>query len=240
MAFIPGATYSLTRPRGVPRENAPNGYAMASRREALRRRRGVLPFYPALFEAGRSPWSWRPRGSARGCGCSWIMESRIGKGHSVRYRSTTESLSTQRLRFCSQTASLSCSGSTSWRRQESHPPDPSGGGSSGSPSGSHRQQSPPREMNDRTTNGHVKVLLADNHTLFRQGLAGLLTSYGGMEVVGETNNDRGAVELARKKKPDAVIMQVQLPFERARKSLEELREIWPPPKIVVVTMFEEP
>jgi DNA-binding NarL/FixJ family response regulator len=58
--------------------------------------------------------------------------------------------------------------------------------------------------------------------------------------VGETNNDRGAVELARKKKPDVVIMQVQLPFERARKSLEELREIWPSPKIVVVTMFEEP
>lgn len=95
-------------------------------------------------------------------------------------------------------------------------------------------------MNGRTTNGHVKVLLADNHTLFRQGLAGLLTSYGGVEVVGETNNDRGAVELARKKKPDVVIMEVQLPFERARKSLEKLREIWPPPKIVVVTMFEEP
>jgi DNA-binding NarL/FixJ family response regulator len=95
-------------------------------------------------------------------------------------------------------------------------------------------------MNDRATNGNVKVLLADDHTLFRQGLAELLASYGGMEVVGETNNDRGAIELARKKKPDVVIMQVQRPFEKARKSLEELREIWPPPKIVVVTMFEEP
>src|SRR5215217_8685265 len=127
-----------------------------------------------------------------------------------------------------------------WEHQleeaKEYSPDPSGGGYSGS----HWQQSPLREMNDRTTNGYVKVLLADDHTLFRQGLAGLLTSYGGMEVVGETNNDRGAVELARKKKPDVVIMQVQLPFERARKSLEELREIWPPPKIVVVTMFEEP
>jgi DNA-binding NarL/FixJ family response regulator len=95
-------------------------------------------------------------------------------------------------------------------------------------------------MNDRATNGNVKVLLADDHTLFRQGLAELLASYGGMEVVGETNNDRGAIELARKKKPDVVIMQVQRPFEKARKSLEELREIWPPPKIVVVTMLEEP
>src|SRR5215203_2852522 len=170
-----------------------------------------------------------------------MTEDRIGKGRSVRYRSTTEHVTTRRLRFCSPTGSLSCSGSTNWRKQRSHPLDPSSGGSSGSSSvvatGSNRR---PGEMKDRATNGHVKVLLADNHTLFRQGLAGLLTSYGGMEVVGETNNDRGAIELARKKKPDVVIMQVQLPFERARKSLEELREIWPPPKIVVVTMFEEP
>jgi DNA-binding NarL/FixJ family response regulator len=95
-------------------------------------------------------------------------------------------------------------------------------------------------MNERITTDPIKVLLADDHTLFRQGLAGLLTSYGGIEVVGETNNDRGALELAQEKKPDVVIMQVQLPFERAKKSLEELREIWPAPKIVVVTMFEEP
>ena len=96
-------------------------------------------------------------------------------------------------------------------------------------------------MNDRiTTNNPIKVLLADDHTLFRQGLAGLLTSYGGIEVVGETNNDRGAIELAQEKKPDVVIMQVQLPFEKARRSLEELRKIWPSPKIVIVTMFEQP
>src|SRR5215204_7088193 len=60
------------------------------------------------------------------------MESRLCKGRSVRYRSTTESLSTRRLRFCSPTDSWSCSGGISWRRQESHPTTPSGGGSSGS------------------------------------------------------------------------------------------------------------
>src|SRR5215207_10611457 len=60
------------------------------------------------------------------------MESRLCKGHSVRYRSATESLITRRLRFCSPTLGRSCSGSTSWRSQESHPTAPSGGGSSGS------------------------------------------------------------------------------------------------------------
>src|ERR671910_776063 len=60
------------------------------------------------------------------------MGSRSGKGRSVLYRSATESLSTRRLRSCSPMGRRSCSGSTSWRRQGSHPTAPSGGGSSGS------------------------------------------------------------------------------------------------------------
>jgi len=95
-------------------------------------------------------------------------------------------------------------------------------------------------MSDGITSNPIRVLLADDHTLFRQGLAGLLTSYGGIEVVGETNNDRGAIELAQEKKPDVVIMQVQLPFEKAKRALEELGKIWPSPKIIIVTMFEQP
>src|SRR3954465_13607556 len=95
-------------------------------------------------------------------------------------------------------------------------------------------------MNDRITSDSIKVLLADDHTLFRQGLAGLLTSYGGIEVVGQTTNNQKALELAREHMPGVVIRQLHVPFERERKSLEEFRKIWSPPKIVVVTMFEEP
>jgi DNA-binding NarL/FixJ family response regulator len=84
------------------------------------------------------------------------------------------------------------------------------------------------------------VLLADDHTMFREGLAELLTSYGGLEVVGETTNDEGAVVLARQTKPDVVIMQVQMPFEKAREALDRMRAVEPPPKVVIVTMFEDP
>ncbi len=52
----------------------------------------------------------------------------------------------------------------------------------------------------------IRVLLADDHTMFRQGIAGLLADHGGMEVVGQTDNDAGAVELARRTKPDVVLM----------------------------------
>jgi DNA-binding NarL/FixJ family response regulator len=84
------------------------------------------------------------------------------------------------------------------------------------------------------------VLLADDHTMFREGLVKLLTSYGGLEVVGETTNDEGAVALARELKPDVVIMQVQTPFEKARDSLDRMRAVEPAPKVVIVTMFEDP
>jgi DNA-binding NarL/FixJ family response regulator len=83
------------------------------------------------------------------------------------------------------------------------------------------------------------VLLADDHTMFREGLAALLSSYGGLEVVGETTNDQGAVALARQTKPDVVIMQVQMPFEKAREALERMRAVEPTPKVIIVTMFED-
>ena len=86
----------------------------------------------------------------------------------------------------------------------------------------------------------IRVLLADDHTLFRQGLAAVLASYGGMEVVAEVPNGAEALGLAREKKPDVVVMQVQMPFEKAKESLRQLRSASPPPKVVVVTMFEEP
>jgi DNA-binding NarL/FixJ family response regulator len=84
------------------------------------------------------------------------------------------------------------------------------------------------------------VLLADDHTLFREGLSRLLTSYGGLEVVGTTTNDEGAVALAREKKPDVVIMQVQVPFSEAKEALDKMREVEPTPKVIIVTMFEDP
>ena len=90
------------------------------------------------------------------------------------------------------------------------------------------------------TNQPIRVLLADDHTLFREGLAGLLAAYGGLEIIAQVPNDGDALRLAQEEKPDVVIMQVQMPFERSKESLLKMREISPPPKVVIVTMFEEP
>ena len=97
---------------------------------------------------------------------------------------------------------------------------------------------------DRNTNvmasGPVRVLLADDHTMFREGLASILASYGGLEVVAEVPNDEVALRLVGELSPDVLIMQVQMPFQRALQTLKAMRSFADPPKVVIVTMFESP
>jgi DNA-binding NarL/FixJ family response regulator len=96
-------------------------------------------------------------------------------------------------------------------------------------------------MHGRSQADPIRVLLADNHTMFRQGIASVLAEYASIEVVGQADNDEGAVELARLTKPDVVLMQVQMPISRARQNLLRMRELSdPPPKVVIVTMIEDP
>jgi DNA-binding NarL/FixJ family response regulator len=90
------------------------------------------------------------------------------------------------------------------------------------------------------TNQPIRVLLADDHTMFRQGLAGLLASYGGLEIIAQVPNDEEALRRAQDEKPDVVVMQVQMPLERSKESLQKMRQISPAPKVVLVTMFEDP
>jgi DNA-binding NarL/FixJ family response regulator len=97
-----------------------------------------------------------------------------------------------------------------------------------------------RDPDNKEARAPIRVLLADDHTMFRQGLAAILASYGGMEVVAEVPNDAEALRLARELRPEVVVMQVQMPFERAKETLEAMRSFPDPPKVVICTMFERP
>ena len=88
--------------------------------------------------------------------------------------------------------------------------------------------------------GPIRVLLADDHTMFREGLASILASYGGLAVVAEVPNDAEALRLVGELSPDVVIMQVQLPFSRAVETLKAMRSFPKAPKVIIVTMFESP
>jgi DNA-binding NarL/FixJ family response regulator len=86
----------------------------------------------------------------------------------------------------------------------------------------------------------VRVILADDHTMFREGIASILTSRAeGVEVVGQTSHGRDeAVALVERLKPDVVITQVEHHLKRAEEILSAMRLASPNSRIVVLTMFD--
>ncbi len=83
------------------------------------------------------------------------------------------------------------------------------------------------------------MLLADDHALVRQGMAEMLSTDPGIEVVAEAADGREAVDLAAKEKPDVVILDVEMPVMGGQVALRKLLDLWPPPKVVIVTVFAD-
>lgn len=86
----------------------------------------------------------------------------------------------------------------------------------------------------------IRVVLADDHTMFRQGLAEMLSTDDEIEVVGEAGNGLEALDLVRKTQPDVLLLDVEMPVMGAQETLKQLFETTPAPKVVVVTMFDNP
>ena len=83
----------------------------------------------------------------------------------------------------------------------------------------------------------IRILLADDHTIMRMGLATLLESEPDMCVVGEAENGQVAVRLTRELKPDVVIMDLMMPVLSGAEATRLIREENPNVRIVVLTTF---
>ena len=93
-------------------------------------------------------------------------------------------------------------------------------------------------MSDYILNS-IHVLLADDHRLFRQGLRRVLETCENIEVVGEAENGKQAVQLAWQLKPDIVLMDIQMPELDGVQATYLITEANPTVQVIILTMYRQ-
>lgn len=86
----------------------------------------------------------------------------------------------------------------------------------------------------------IRVLLADDHTLFRKGIRTILEPMPGIEVVGEAATGDEAVRLAHDLVPDVILMDVKMPVMTGIDATREILSENPHIGVILVTMFDDP
>jgi two-component system response regulator NreC len=85
----------------------------------------------------------------------------------------------------------------------------------------------------------IRILICDDHTLFREGIRAILGTQPHLEIVGQASNGREAVEHAARLEPDVVLMDISMPdlpgYEATRRILAKK----PDTKVLILTMFDE-
>ena len=85
----------------------------------------------------------------------------------------------------------------------------------------------------------IRVLVADDHTIVRQGLIGILKASPDMEVVAEAADGSEAVEKSLKTKPDVVVLDVSMPRLSGIEAARRIHESLPAARILVLTMHDD-
>lgn len=85
----------------------------------------------------------------------------------------------------------------------------------------------------------IAVLLVDDHMIVRQGLRALLAAETDIEVVGEAEDGRQAVTLARKVSPDVVVMDVAMPLLNGLEATRQIAKTLPAAKVLVLTSYDD-
>jgi len=82
-------------------------------------------------------------------------------------------------------------------------------------------------------------LLADDHVLFRQGLAMLIGSHNNWEIVGEADNGNDAVRLATLLKPDIALLDVEMPRLNGIEAARRISQATPATRVVALSMYSD-
>jgi len=85
----------------------------------------------------------------------------------------------------------------------------------------------------------TKVMIVEDHAIFREGLKRVLKEMPSVELVGEAENGAIFLEMLKKVKPDVVLMDIQMPVMDGIEATEKALKLYPSMKILVISMFGE-
>jgi DNA-binding NarL/FixJ family response regulator len=85
----------------------------------------------------------------------------------------------------------------------------------------------------------IRVLLADDHSIFREGLAALLVKRKDLQVVGQAKDGKEAFQKAKELKPDLVLMDIYMPGGGGLEATRRITEAFPSTKVIILTVSEE-
>ena len=86
---------------------------------------------------------------------------------------------------------------------------------------------------------HIRLLIADDHPVFRYGLRTLLRAESECEVVGEATTGQEAIDQAAALQPDVILMDITMPGLNGIEATRRILAAAPQTKIVVLTMFDD-
>jgi DNA-binding NarL/FixJ family response regulator len=84
----------------------------------------------------------------------------------------------------------------------------------------------------------IRIVIADDHPVFRAGLQGLLSGQADFEVVGEAANGREAVTVVRHAAPDVLLVDLQMPELDGVGAIQQIRSVAPATRILVLTTYD--
>ncbi|MGO9021283.1 MAG: response regulator transcription factor [Syntrophobacteraceae bacterium] len=87
--------------------------------------------------------------------------------------------------------------------------------------------------------GRIKIVIAEDHTILREGLRMLLSSNPDFEVVGEAQDGLEAIRLVKSFKPDLVLMDLSMPRINGLEAIQKLKKLSLSTKILVLTVHKD-
>ena len=85
----------------------------------------------------------------------------------------------------------------------------------------------------------IRVLIADDHKIMLAGLRSLLEKQSDIDVVGEAENGRKAVQMAQEKKPDVIVMDVSMPDLNGIEATTQIKESVPESRVIALSMHSD-